>query len=104
MHKLASSGLLAPDRPLSEIKYTQGTDPLQIASWFDKASYIEFRAGPLDWHDSSILHQGPITLVGRDARAGVRCTSLRVQSTTSKVSEIDGSISGNTFDTGCASC
>src|SRR5215475_8176401 len=24
-----------PDRPLSEIKYTQGTNPLQIASWFD---------------------------------------------------------------------
>jgi hypothetical protein len=53
-----------PDKPLSEIKYTQGTDPLQIASWFDKASYIEFGAGPSVWHDQNILHQGPSRLSG----------------------------------------
>jgi hypothetical protein len=53
-----------PDRPLSEISYTQGTDPLQIAPWFDKPSYIECGADPLDWHGSNILHLDPLRLFG----------------------------------------
>jgi len=69
-----------PDRPLSEIKYTQGTDPLQIASWFDKASYIEFGAGPLDWHDSNSLHEGPLRLFG-----GMRERVFGIQACMSKV-------------------
>jgi hypothetical protein len=69
-----------PDRPLTEIKYTQGTDPLQIASWFDKASYIELGAGPSDWHDSNILHQGPLRVYG-----GVRERVFDVQACLSKV-------------------
>jgi glycosyltransferase involved in cell wall biosynthesis len=68
------------NRPLSEIKYTQGTDPLQIASWFDKASYMEFGAGPSDWHDSNILHQGPLRVYG-----GVRERVFGVQACVSKV-------------------
>ena len=69
-----------PDKPLSEIKYTRGTDPLQIASWFDKASYSEFGAGPSDWHGSNILHQGPSRLYG-----GVRERIFRVLPCVSKV-------------------
>jgi hypothetical protein len=69
-----------PDRPLTEIKYTQGTDPLQIASWFDKASYIESGAGPSDWHDSNIFHQGPLRVYG-----GVRERVFGVQACLSKV-------------------
>src|SRR5262249_34100337 len=69
-----------PGAPLSEIKYTQGTNPLQIASWFDKASYTELRAGPSDWHDSNILHQGPSRLFG-----GMRERVFGVQACVSKV-------------------
>jgi glycosyltransferase involved in cell wall biosynthesis len=68
------------DRPLSEIKYTQGTDPLQIVSWFDKASYTEFDAGPSDWHARNILHQSPVRLVG-----GMRERVFGVQACVSKV-------------------
>jgi hypothetical protein len=53
-----------PDRPLSEIKYPQGTDPLQIAPWFDSASYSEGCAGPCYVHELNILHQGPSRLWG----------------------------------------
>jgi glycosyltransferase involved in cell wall biosynthesis len=69
-----------PDRPLTKIKYTQGTDPLQIASWFDRASYIELGAGPSDWHDSNILHQGPLRVYG-----GMRERVFGVQACLSKV-------------------
>jgi hypothetical protein len=69
-----------PDKPLSEIEYTPGTDPLQIASWFDNASYTEFSVGPSDWHDENILHQGPSRLCG-----GVRERVFGVQACMSKV-------------------
>ena len=67
-----------PDRPLNEIKYTQGTDPLQIASWFDKPSYTGFGAGPWYSHEWNILHQGPLRFSGgmRERVFGVRaCVS-----------------------------
>ena len=48
-----------PDRPLSEIEYEQGVNPLQIARWFDESSYIEDRAGPQYVPEMDILHQGP---------------------------------------------
>jgi hypothetical protein len=48
-----------PDRPLNEIKYEQGADPLQIARWFDEPSYVEDRAGPQYVPEMDILHQGP---------------------------------------------
>ena len=69
-----------PDRPLSEIKYTQGTDLVQIAAWFDESSYTELRAAPSDWHDSNILHQGPLRLFG-----GMRERVFGVQACVSKV-------------------
>jgi hypothetical protein len=69
-----------PDRPLTEIKYTQGTDPLQIASWFDKPSYIEWAAGPSHWHEWNILHQGPLRLSG-----GTRERVFGVQACLSKI-------------------
>jgi glycosyltransferase involved in cell wall biosynthesis len=69
-----------PDRPLSKIKYAQGTDPLQIASWFDSGSYIELSAGPSDWHDSNILHQDPLRVYG-----GVRERVFGIQACLSKV-------------------
>jgi hypothetical protein len=69
-----------PDKPLSEISYTQGTDPLQIASWFDKPSYIEFGTGPWYSHDWNILHQGPARLLG-----GTRKRVFRVEACVSKV-------------------
>jgi hypothetical protein len=69
-----------PDRPLSEIKYTQGTDPLQIASWFDKPSYTEFGAGRWYSHEWNIFHQGPLRLSG-----GVRERVFGVQACVSKV-------------------
>jgi len=48
-----------PDRPLSEIKYEQGADPLQIAPWFDEPMYVEQLAGPQYVPEMDILHQGP---------------------------------------------
>jgi hypothetical protein len=69
-----------PDRPLNEIKYTQGTDPLQIASWFDKPSYIEFGAGPWYSHEWNILHQGPLRFSG-----GMRERVFGVKACVSKV-------------------
>jgi glycosyltransferase involved in cell wall biosynthesis len=71
-----------PDRALSKIKYIQGTDPLQIASWFDfdKASYMEFGAGPWYCHEWNILHQGPARFLG-----GMRKRVFGVQACVSKV-------------------
>jgi hypothetical protein len=69
-----------PDRPLTEVKYTREADPLLIASWFDKASYTEFDAGPSDWHASNILHQGPSRLLG-----GMRERVFGVQACVSKL-------------------
>jgi hypothetical protein len=68
------------DRPLSEIiKYTQGTDPLEIASWFDRPSYIELGTGPSDWHVENILHQGPRLYGGvRERVFGVRACLSKV--------------------------
>jgi len=69
-----------PDRPLNEIKYTQGTDPLQIASWFDKPSYTGFGAGPWYSHEWNILHQGPLRFSGgmRERVFGVRACVSKV--------------------------
>jgi glycosyltransferase involved in cell wall biosynthesis len=53
-----------PDRSLNEIKYEQGTDPLQIAPWFDSPSYTEGCAGPRYVHELDILHEGPLRLWG----------------------------------------
>jgi glycosyltransferase involved in cell wall biosynthesis len=69
-----------PDRPLTEIKYIQGTDPLQMGAWFDKSSYIEFGAGPWYCHEWKILHQGPVRLAG-----GVRKRLFDVAPCVSKV-------------------
>jgi hypothetical protein len=48
-----------PDGPLSQIKYEQGADPLHIAPWFDRPSYVEDYAGPHYVPEMDILHQGP---------------------------------------------
>jgi len=69
-----------PDRPLSEIEYLQGTDPLQTAAWFDRPSYTEFGAGPWYCHEWNILHQGPLRLAG-----GVRKRVFGVTPCVSKV-------------------
>jgi hypothetical protein len=69
-----------PDRSLSEIKYRQGTDPLQVASWFDKPSYIEVGACLWYVHDENILHQGPLRLAG-----GMRKRVFGLQPCVSKV-------------------
>ena len=71
-----------PDRGLSKIKYIQGTDPLQIASWFDfdKASYTGFGAGQWYSHEWNILHQGPVRFSG-----GMRKRVFGVQACVSKV-------------------
>jgi hypothetical protein len=53
-----------PDRPLTEIKYEQGTDPLQIAPWFDRSSYGEGYVGRHYLHDQSIFYEGPSRLFG----------------------------------------
>lgn len=53
-----------PDSALSEIKYEQGSNPLQIASWFDRPSYAEGCAGPCYVHEQNILHEGPPRLFG----------------------------------------
>lgn len=69
-----------PDKPLGEVRYTQGTDPLQIASWFDKASYNGFGTGPWYSHDWNILHQGPVRLLG-----GMRKRVFDIEACVSKV-------------------
>jgi hypothetical protein len=69
-----------PDRALSKIKYEQGTDPLQIASWFDSPSYCEGFAGMHYLHDQNIFYEGLPRLFG-----GVRKRAFDANPCLSKV-------------------
>ena len=53
-----------PGSALTEIKYERGSNPLRIASWFDRPSYAEGCAGPYYVPQQNILHEGPPRLFG----------------------------------------
>jgi hypothetical protein len=53
---------------------------LQVASWFDRPSYVEVGASVWYVHDENILHQGPVRLSG-----GVRTRIFGIHPCVSKV-------------------
>jgi Glycosyl transferase family 2 len=53
-----------PDAPLDGVVYKRGTDPLLVAHWFDRDSYVSGVGGPLYIDDQEILYDGPERLFG----------------------------------------
>ena len=53
-----------PDKSLDAIAYKKGTDPLLVASWFDKDSYTTGMGGPRYLNDENIVYEGPERIFG----------------------------------------
>lgn len=53
-----------PDIPLDRVVYKRGTDPLLVAPWFDRGSYVSGMGGPLYIDDQQIIYEGPERLFG----------------------------------------
>jgi Glycosyl transferase family 2 len=53
-----------PGVPLDSIEYQPGTNPLQVAPWFDAASYSTGMSGPLFLDEHSIVYEGPARVFG----------------------------------------
>jgi hypothetical protein len=53
-----------PDVPLSQAEYEAGTDPLMVASWFDKPSFQKDFAQPTYINDMNVYYKGPERLLG----------------------------------------
>lgn len=53
-----------PDMPLDAVAYKRGTDPLFVAPWFDRGSYVSGAGGPLFLDEQQIIYEGPERLFG----------------------------------------
>jgi Glycosyl transferase family 2 len=53
-----------PDVPLSQAEYKMGTDPLMVASWFDKPSFQKAFLKPAYIDESNVYYKGPERLFG----------------------------------------
>jgi hypothetical protein len=69
-----------PEKPLSEVHYQRGTNPLYFAPCFDRPSYSEGCAPPCYVNDLNIVHEGPPRFFG-----GVRKRVFGINPILSKV-------------------